>query len=327
MVGFSAMVAACRSRPAAFVLLLMAGCADPTPRPARWRETNGPVRVEVEWPTNQFGVGEPARVRLWVDHPVGGTPAVVEPAGASNQVIVLERQVRPGRRRGERAVHEWRWRVTSFEFGRHALWTGFPVVVAAEGRVEFPVCPAAIDVVPVRDARQSDWGPLKGPAVWPGRFPRWLWVFGLIAALAAALGWGTARLLRRPPPPPPPPPPPDRVALAALERLRASGAMEAGQTEYVYVELSRIVRAYLEARFGLHAPERTTEEFLREAAESGALAATHQACLKNFLTACDLVKFARERPGADEMLSAFETARQFVEETAPAAGAAQEQPR
>src|SRR5258707_12752244 len=51
------------------------------------------------------------------------------------------------------------------------------------------------------------------------------------------------------------------IALAALQRLR----QDSPTVEVFYTRLSDIVRQYIEDRFGLHAPERTTEEFLAEA--------------------------------------------------------------
>ncbi len=306
---------------------LAAGCGDRPSSPSRWAATNGPLHIEVSWPTNRFGAGEPAEVRLRVAHPAGAALEVAEPVGASRQVLVLDRWTRPVRRRGDREEREWIWRVTSFEFGRHVLWTGAPAALAVEpGRPPLPPCPAAIDVESVRGETDTDWRPPKGPARWPAGVPRWLWALPLVAILAALLGWLTARRRRPRPPPGPPPPPPDRIAREALERLRASGAIEAGQADYFHVELSRIVREYIEARFGLHAPERTTEEFLREAAASGVLAPTHQVRLRDLLEACDLVKFARACPGADDMRAALEAAVRFVADTAPPTAAPETAP-
>ena len=59
------------------------------------------------------------------------------------------------------------------------------------------------------------------------------------------------------------------------------------------VEVSEAARKYLEDRFGLRAPERTTEEFLAELSGSVALDGRHKELLADFLTRCDLVKFAR----------------------------------
>src|SRR4030095_2527640 len=60
--------------------------------------------------------------------------------------------------------------------------------------------------------------------------------------------------------------------------------------------VSHTLRLYLEERFQLHAPERTTEEFLIELQGSSALNVEQKRSLQSFLQSCDLVKFARMEP-------------------------------
>ena len=88
------------------------------------------------------------------------------------------------------------------------------------------------------------------------------------------------------------------------------------------MELSDIVRRYIEARFGLRAPELTTEEFLAEAGRSADLTPSHRSLLSAFLERCDRVKFARYSPGDTESHEALQLARQFLRETrdAPSRG-------
>jgi hypothetical protein len=114
-----------------------------------------------------------------------------------------------------------------------------------------------------------------------------------------------------------PPRPPHEVALAALQRLRAQHLTDVGQFEAFYVQLSAIVRTYLEDGFGLHAPEMTTEEFLSVVASDGRLIPAHRRLLASFLSEADLVKFARHVPTLRDSESAYEAARLFVEETQP----------
>ena len=111
--------------------------------------------------------------------------------------------------------------------------------------------------------------------------------------------------------------PPHIIAYEQLETLIASGLIEAGRIEEYYVLLSNTVRTYLENRFGLRAPEMTTEEFLAAAAEDSVLKDEHKKMLSRFLTHCDLVKFARYGPDVAEMKSAYESAKLFVNESAP----------
>src|SRR5450432_1848896 len=70
----------------------------------------------------------------------------------------------------------------------------------------------------------------------------------------------------------PPPPTPYELAIRELQRLRAENPV----VEEFYTRLSNIVRHYLEGRFRLHAPERTTEEFLYEVSQDKALTQDHK---------------------------------------------------
>ena len=149
---------------------------------------------------------------------------------------------------------------------------------------------------------------LKGP--WLQR--HWPWLVGALAA-AAALGGGLFAWLRRSE---------ARAretafdrAAARLDRLRRQGLPDAAGVDAWYVELSDIVRRYIEARFGLRAPERTTEEFLAEAGRSAELSPPHRQLLSAFLERCDRVKFARYSPAAGESEDALAVARRFLEET------------
>lgn len=104
----------------------------------------------------------------------------------------------------------------------------------------------------------------------------------------------------------------------ARQRLAAAlGLIE--QPEPFCRAVSEIARAYLEERFGLRAPEQTTEEFLAVAGDSPVLEKRHRDLLAGFLTQCDLVKFARAEPGRPELEQMHAAAVRLVDETAPVA--------
>lgn len=112
------------------------------------------------------------------------------------------------------------------------------------------------------------------------------------------------------------PPPPHEVALRALNECRRLKLSEEKQREFV-VEVSQIVRVYIQARFGIRAPHRSTEEFLREVHEGDRLLQEHQESLGSFLTGSDLVKFAQRRVLIEQMAQMIEGARSFVEASIP----------
>ena len=105
------------------------------------------------------------------------------------------------------------------------------------------------------------------------------------------------------------------IARARLERLLARPRPGREQVDAFYVELSWIVRRYLEDRFDLRAPELTTEEFLAAVGESPDLSRDHQTLLREFLRQADLVKFAGVQPTEEDVESSVVAARRFLEET------------
>lgn len=111
------------------------------------------------------------------------------------------------------------------------------------------------------------------------------------------------------------PPTPHEKAMKALRAL-ASAMNEDNDLEFI-VRVSLIVRDYIQERFGLRAPHRSTEEFLNEARTSNLLAAEHQELLRAFLVQCDLVKFAKQRAVIAQMKDLHHAARRFVEGTIP----------
>ena len=148
--------------------------------------------------------------------------------------------------------------------------------------------------------------------------PPWVWIVasGLGGAGLLAGAWWWYRRQQRAAAVPLVQRPAHLLALAALEHLQRQELIGQEHIEEFYVRVSIILRRYVELRFGLRAPEQTTEEFLVSTLATGGLIAAHRDLLEAFLQHCDLVKFARHRPTASAMEETFESAKTFVEHTA-----------
>jgi len=109
---------------------------------------------------------------------------------------------------------------------------------------------------------------------------------------------------------------PHEIALRELEKLMAERLIERGLKKLFYQRLTDILRHYIEDRFGLHAPERTTEEFLFDLRESKVFDPTYKGLLREFLTHCDLVKFAEHQPTSTEIGKTVDSCKRFITETA-----------
>ena len=114
--------------------------------------------------------------------------------------------------------------------------------------------------------------------------------------------------------------PAHETALEALRKLRNKDYLRTGRVREYYFELSDIARHYVEDRFQLRAPEMTTEEFLSTLKDSRVLRSGQKTLLSDFLSHCDMVKFAKYQPDENESDASYESARRFIEETKEAVG-------
>jgi hypothetical protein len=152
--------------------------------------------------------------------------------------------------------------------------------------------------------------PVPIPSVWSWLGPI---LIGLVLALAVWLCWRAWRRRRGVSSAVPVMVIPPHVR--ARDRLReALGLM--GQPKPFCIAISLTLRVYLEEQFQLRAPERTTEEFLDELQSSPRLSLRQKESLGDFLTRCDLVKFARHEPGELVLRELLDAAMRLVEETA-----------
>ena len=105
------------------------------------------------------------------------------------------------------------------------------------------------------------------------------------------------------------------LAYARLGELEKKGYVEAGMLKEFYEGLSNVLRYYIEDRFTLKAPERTTEEFLYELQYSYVLGSEDKDSVGQFLRHCDLVKFAKQEPTEIEVDGSVKLVKGFVERT------------
>jgi len=109
---------------------------------------------------------------------------------------------------------------------------------------------------------------------------------------------------------------PEIWALRQLSFLEADALVQQWRPKAFYYGLSEIVRTYIERQFRLAAPEMTTEEFLGALASDRGALPYDAGILREFLEACDLVKYAAFEPLPDDGQNAIGIARAFVDTTA-----------
>lgn len=97
-------------------------------------------------------------------------------------------------------------------------------------------------------------------------------------------------------------------AWVELDRLLKRGLPGRGYYKDFYVELTLVVRRYIQRKYGIKAPHLTTEEFLREAGDI----VRNAESLRAFLTSSDLIKFAGVEASPEMADEATASARTYL---------------
>ena len=101
-------------------------------------------------------------------------------------------------------------------------------------------------------------------------------------------------------------------AMLELNRLLEKGLPGRGRYKDFYVELTMVVRRYIQRRHSVRAPNLTTYEFLCAAAQNPAFSKEALDGLRQFLESADLVKFAGVESTPDMADSATDKARDYL---------------
>lgn len=164
-----------------------------------------------------------------------------------------------------------------------------------------------------KDKASLDINDIAPPANFPFGWRNALIVIGCATAIGAAgiILWKRRRIREKLIPPLPA----HEIAYRKLEALLARRLVEERRYAEFTTEVADILREYIEDRFALKAPERTTEEFLVEVSPALPVNAEKKDILRRFLIHCDLVKFAALEPSVEDVERTFATCRDFIEAT------------
>ena len=275
----------------------------------------GAARLELSLDRRSLTTSESVLLRLEVEGAESDTVRFPEPEGSFGEFAVARDEALPMRLGVDgRVVRGHDYVLQPFLPGDYEVP---PLAIVMNDAAEISTDAFKIPVESVLDDPESAElldiaDAVDVPAPW------WWWaslaVAGTVALALLAWWWKRRKEARDAPRPVPA----HEAALVALEDLLAADLLSQGQLKPFYLALSNIVRRYIEERFGLRAPEQTTEEFLAGIAGSPQIGKDHQVLLRRFLVQADLVKFAEFLPGRDETGSAVEAAKQFIRQTIPA---------
>lgn len=298
--------------------VMLAGCGREVPRV---ESTGGPpVRVQVSVDKPSIRVGDLIRYTISVDSVTNARvrmPAFAEHLGgfAVSDWLRPEAVVKGGRRYETQTYVLETYLTGTYEISPARV--EYELDGVTNEAVSTPICVEVRSVAAEGDLF-SGIRDIKGPvSIPPAGERRWraIALAAVMALMCGVLVTQFVRHWRRRSSRLEPPPAAHEVAYAALRALREKKLVEAGRLKEYYYELSLIVRHYIEDRFGLRAPEMTTEEFLQSLGSGSVLSNEHRALLQEFLTESDLVKFANYAVSAEDATRAHDRAVAFIEET------------
>jgi len=218
---------------------------------------------------------------------------------------------------GKKTIKQW-YLLDTYVSGEHII-PATAVKYRAKGQTdwqELSVNEVKVEVKSVLDnaPNRADLRDIRGPKIFASKI--WLYTLTVLAVLLIIGGVFSFILLKKKKEEAKAPPLLAHIiAYEALVVLEKKDYIRKGQAKAYYIELSDIVRRYLENRFNIRAPEMTTEEFLIKVKVDSSLSLEHKGLLRDFLTNCDLVKFAKYQPAETEASLALASARKLIDQT------------
>ena len=275
------------------------------------------INIEASLDRSEVLIGDPIQYVVTLKYPEG-VVAEWPSVGASLEGFSVEASGVESPRRVEGIITEARWyRLMSFSAGTHTIPETVVTYRTSDG-ASHEVRTQAVTIT-VKGLLPTDWEHQdirQAKPLIPMRLA-WWWLLGGVAVIGGLIGAWLRRQRQRSEVSSAPPRPAHEIALEALSKLSQEDLPSGSRYEEYYVRLSGIVRSYIEARFGLKAPEMTTEEFLQVASGAQVLSQDQRRLLQEFLEHSDLVKFARYKPSRHEADETFEAARRFIQDTVP----------
>ncbi len=294
-----------------------------------------PYQVDIS--PKDVEIGEPVTLEIRFAHQ--GDVALRVPEGLSfGKLELIGRAHRYERDDAGRVTGEvFRFRLGGYEPGEVDIPDlPFDYVDSAgvEHHMTIPVGKVRVHSM-LENEQAKELNPPPGPMPVVVEDPTLLYVGGILVALLVGVGLGLL-IYRKTrgkarPEEAEPPRPPEEVALERLDALARWGLASEDEIKDFYLELTGILREYLEGRFGIDATAMTSSEVMealydykgrpRTPSDPGMALAwstlkhVRAAELQELFDEADMVEFARYVPEPDDAQAALEHVRSVVERT------------
>lgn len=282
------------------------------------------VKVSAELDKKTIQSGEPIQLLLTVNQTddVAVIWPIINDTIATGFEIIERKEVDTVFNKEKTEIsYKQHFTITNFEEGEKALapfvfryLEGNDTLFAQTNAIPIVVTAPEVDV-------QKEFRDIAGvqdiPFHWLEFFVYYVIVFVLI--LVGVIGYFVYRKWKKRPAPAPIPVqapviPAEVIAFEKLDQIKAKKLWQAGQIKSYYIELTSVIREYIDNRYKIDAEEMTTTEILQAIQLTDASQDARIELMK-LLQLADLVKFAKGNPSDLENEKAWEQAHRFVEET------------
>ena len=172
----------------------------------------------------------------------------------------------------------------------------------------------------LKPSEEGDIRGIKDPLVLPRNYRKWI-IWGSIGFASLILACALFYIWRRKrtgkgllPEKIVPSRPAHEIALEELTAIKESSLLQEGKVKEFYVQISEVIRRYVEGRYFIVAMELTTFELI-ENLQRSEISAEEIEMFHEFLITCDLVKFAKFKPTSAENSANLDEAFEIVQRT------------
>ncbi|MFO8086260.1 MAG: hypothetical protein R6T91_00455 [Bacteroidales bacterium] len=275
------------------------------------------ITVKASLDTNSLKIGEQTMLTLEAENPSTKLvwPEINDTLTAKIQVLEISGKDTMANKKYKQFTVRQQYRITSFDSGYHVI----PPFHFVHQQDSFFTEALLLEVKTVKvDTTKS----IKGikdireePLHWKDVLP-WIGIGLMVIAIILAILYflrrrkpltDSARVEEKPSLPP------YDEAITRLQELEKQQLWQKDQIKAYYVELTAIVRHYIERRYAVEAEELTSRETIKQLEEL--IEEESLEALSGLLQRADMVKFARYKPVKDEHELSQQQAIQFVELT------------
>ncbi len=302
-----------------FILIAVSVIAQNAPLSGDENQDKAPIRFDITVPQDSLTIGDDIIIHIKADYP--SNIKVTPPSGQiPDEVFVLKSgpEVKSKTRKG-RKYDDYTYVLTAFTTGVLEIpsfeffWydsLGNQNVVSAPTKSIYikSVLPADTSGLDIKD--------IIGPKALPKRRWPYILIGILITVIIIVVYLLHKRKMKTIEMPKVPIEPPYDIAIRELTILKEKDLPGKGKIKLYYIELSDIIRRYIDGRFNIDAVEATTYE-LKKVLRHPELPKEKISDALSFLTRADMVKFAKFIPSPHLVRGDYELVKKFIVETKP----------